>query len=146
MLSTLALIVLAASARPAPPTGQCAAVVVSSAQAPRGRTTFSARQILDVEFTASLRKKLTGNHVLSLKVYTPKGHLYQELSVPFYAGSPDGGTAKRASARLPKLATRMPVGGTSITNASLYGKWKVVPHIDGNVRSCSAATTFSIKP
>ena len=150
MLSSVVVLVLvqAAAARPVQPapTGQCGAVVVSSAQAPRARGKFSASKILDVEFVGALRRRLTGRHVLNLKVYTPKGHLYQELSVPFDSGNRVGTTSTRATGRPPKLAARLPVGGTSITNASLYGKWRVVPYLDGSLRACGVATSFSINP
>ncbi len=127
--------------------GQCAAVLVRSPEAPRARSRFSARKILDVEFGAILRKRITGPHVLNLRVYTPKGHLYQELSVPFDAGQPTGmGGAAARGKKQSWLAARLPVGGTSITTASLYGKWKVVPHLDGSLKPCGAATTFSIVP
>ena len=67
--------------------GQCAAVAVSSPQAPKGRVSFSATKILDLQLGALLRSRITGEHVLNLKVYTPKGHLYQQLDVPFRGGS-----------------------------------------------------------
>src|SRR6202008_1012118 len=54
--------------------GQCVAVAVSSPQAPKGRVSFSATKILDLQFGAILRSRIGGEHVLNLKVYTPKGH------------------------------------------------------------------------
>lgn len=158
MLMPITLLVLGQSAtvppsrppseRPAEPAaGQCAALLVSSREAPKAKGRFSARKILDVEFGAILRKRLTGPHVLNLRVYTPKGHLYQELSVPFDAGEPTGVAEVAARGeRRSRLAARLPVGGTSITTASLYGRWKVVPHLDGSLKPCGAGTTFSIVP
>jgi hypothetical protein len=153
----LTLLVLASAAAPPerppssrptePVTGQCGPVVVSSSQAPKARGKFSARKILDVELAAVLRKRMTGQHVLNLRVYTPKGHLYQELSVPFDAGHPSGvAEAAARGKKQPRLAARLPVGGTSISTASLYGRWKVVPHLDGSLKPCGAATAFSIVP
>jgi hypothetical protein len=43
-----------------------------------------------------------------------------------------------------QLTARLPVAGTSIMLSSLYGKWKVVPHLDGGLKACGKATTFSI--
>jgi hypothetical protein len=150
---------------------QCAAVAVSSLEAPARRVSFSARQILDLQFGALLRSRLTGEHVLNLRVYTPKGHLYQQLDVPFRGGSLAGAAASSESgprmrqvpgypqplpeqqlvaARTPtgqrgyQVSARLPVAGTSIMLSSLYGKWKVVPHLDGGATPCGRATSFSI--
>ena len=71
--------------------GQCLAVVVSSPQAPKRRVSFSATKILDLQFGALLRRRISGEHVLNLKVYTPKGHLYQQLDVPFRGGVASSG-------------------------------------------------------
>jgi hypothetical protein len=143
----LALFILSAAARPVEPTtGQCSSVVVASPQALRVRDRFSARRILDVEFSATLRKRISGGrHVLRFRVFTPKGHLYQELAVPFSTAEPVGVAADRGPRR-PRLTSRMPVGGTSISTASLYGRWKVVPHLDGNLQACGTGTSFTIVP
>ena len=154
------------------PAGQCAAVVVSSPEAPRQRVSFSATKILDLEFGALLRSRISGEHVLNLKVYTPKGHLYQQLDVPF-RGRATTGTASAEVASAPRMrrvdgypqplpeqelvlartptgqrayrvSTRLPVAGTSIMASSLYGKWRVVPHLDGSLKACGAAAAFSI--
>lgn len=152
--------------------GQCASVAVSSPQAPKKRVTFSATKILDLEFGAMLRSSLVGEHVLNLKVYTPRGHLYQQLDVPFRGGvtssppSPEVGTEPRmrqvegypqplpeqelvatrtsTGKRSYRVSTRLPVAGTSIMASSLYGNWKVVPHLDGNLKACGPAGAFSI--
>ena len=157
MLMPLALLLVSTAAtatRPAPPhervekvTGQCGVVTVRSPQAPHIRTErFSAGQILDVEFGTALRKRVPGAHVLNLRVYTPKGHLYQQLSVAFDGGEAVGAAAAGASPKQPRLVARLPVGGTSITNASLFGRWKVVPHLDQSPRPCGAASVFTIAP
>jgi hypothetical protein len=184
--TALALAQAAAAAPPVRPpekphgesfAGQCVAVAVSSAEAPRSRVSFSATRILDLQFGALLRSRINGEHVLNLQVYTPQGHLYQQIDVPFRGGtvSPTGGatattaseTAPRmrkvegypqplpeqelAAARTPsgqrgyRVSARLPVAGTSIMTSSLYGKWKVIPHIDGSLRACGAPTVFSIK-
>ena len=51
--------------------------------------------------------------------------------------APTGQRAYRVSAHLP-------VAGTSIMTSSLYGKWKVVPYVDGSTRACGPAAAFSI--
>jgi hypothetical protein len=150
----------------------CLAVAVSSPEAPKKRGAFSATQILDLQFGALLRKRVTGEHVINLKVYTPKGHLYQQLDVPFTGLPVTVGTGGAEAAAAPRMrrvdgypqplpeqplvavktsagrayqvTTRLPVAGTSIMTSSLYGKWKVVPHLDGNLKPCGAATAFTI--
>ena len=156
--------------------GQCVEVVVSSPEVPNRRVSFSATKILDLQLGALLRRRLSGEHVLNLKVYTPQGHLYQQLDVPFRGGavgpaagalaspSAEAGPRMRrvegypqplpeqelVAARAPsgqrgyRVSARLPVAGTSIMTSSLYGKWKVVPHLDGNLQACGAATVFSI--
>lgn len=153
--------------------GQCVGVVVSSPEAPNRRVSFSATKIVDLQFGALLRSRISGEHVLNLKVYTPKGHLYQQLDVPFRGGVVNGATnpaeatsgprmrrvegypqpmpeQELVAARTPtgqrgyRVSARLPVAGTSIMASSLYGKWKVVPHLDGSLKACGAATVFSI--
>ena len=152
--------------------GQCVAVVVTSPEAPRRRVSFSATKILDLELGALLRSRISGEHVLNLKVYTPKGHLYQQLDVPFRGGFTSGPASVETAAgprmrrvdgypqplpeqelvaahtptgqRAYRISTRLPVAGTSIMTSSLYGKWKVVPHLDGSLKACGAGAAFSI--
>jgi hypothetical protein len=168
-----AVLALAQAGAPVP-ANSCLSVAVSSAEAPRRRGgTFSATQILDLQFGAVLKSRLQGEHLLSLKVYTPNGHLYQQLDVPFRGGArraepaAAGGEAagprmrrvdgypqplveqelapvRTASGRRYQVSARLPVAGTSIMTSSLYGKWKVVPHLDGNLKPCGPATRFSI--
>jgi hypothetical protein len=114
----------------------CEVVRVVSPDTPKARGRFSATTVLDLEFRTSVKRKVAAAHRLRFRVFTPKGHLYQELIVPF-AG--DG------SARTP-IRARLPVGGTSISTSSLYGRWKVVPHLDGFTKPCAATTQFTIAP
>ena len=107
MLIFASLIALAQAATAVPPhrppaappkepfAGQCLAVAVTSAEAPRSRVSFSATKILDLQLGTMLRSRIGGEHVLNLKVYTPKGHLYEQLDVPFRGGplSAAGGSA-----------------------------------------------------
>ena len=113
----------------------CSVVAVVSPETPKAKGhRFSAGTILDVEFRTSVSRRVGGSHRLRFRVYTPKGHLYQELSVPFVANG---------SARSPVTA-RLPVGGTSITTSSLYGRWRVVPHLDDFLKPCVSPTRFTI--
>ena len=40
----------------------------------------------------------------------------------------------------------LPVAGTSIVNHSLYGRWKVLAHLDGSPIPCAPARAFWIGP
>jgi hypothetical protein len=149
----------------------CLAVAVTSPEAPKKRGSFSATKILDLQFGALMRSRLSGEHVMNLKLYTPKGHLYQQIDVPFRGGpTPVGpGTGEASGPRMRRVdgypqplpeqelvlvktsvgrgyqvQARLPVAGTSIMTSSLYGKWRVVPHLDGSLKACGKATAFSI--
>ncbi len=128
---------------------------------------FSATEILDLQFQTTLSRPLKGQHVLELKVYTPRGHLYQVLRVP--VTSPiqsvpaprrrerivDGraSTFNDPAAKVvtdepdgkPSLGATLPVGGTSIVTSSLYGRWTVTPHLDGSLEPCGPARQFRIE-
>jgi len=151
----------------------CQAVAVTSPQMPKRRGTFSATKILDLQLGTILRTRLAGDQVLNLRVYTPKGHLYQQIDVPFHGPTlMPSGAAVEAAETTPRLrhvdgypqplpeqelvpvstsagrgyqvSALLPVGGTSIMTSSLYGRWKVVPHLNGSQKACGKATLFSI--
>jgi hypothetical protein len=139
-----------------------ATLVVTSPQAPPRRpATFQATKILDVEMTAVFARALAGEHVLELKTYTPRGHLYQVLTVPFTGAS---AKARRPAFRrvrgyprpLPErvlrrgpagflVSAQMPVGGTWIVTNSLYGRWRVDAYLDDDPRPIGRAL-FTIAP
>jgi hypothetical protein len=75
---------------------------------------------------------------LRLKVYAPNGDLYDVLE----ASSPDG----RGRRRLLRGEARLPVAGSSIIHSSLYGRWRVVPFVEGAEAPCGRPRTFSIQP
>jgi hypothetical protein len=122
-------------------------------RASRRAPEFSASQILDLEFRVLLPPSLNGNHQLELKVMTPKGHLYQSLSVPFSdqnEGEQEGGRESRGrrSRRTRSLAATatLPVAGTTIVTSSLYGKWHVEAYLDGAQTVCTPPQSFVIEP
>jgi hypothetical protein len=159
---TLALVLAAApltaeepSGRFLPPTRRSECLVqVGSPEAPRRHHTFRATKILDLEFSTTLRKRVEGEHVLQLRVYTPRGFLYQTLAVPFERArdrKPEPGPARAVKARYfepepTDLTARLPVAGTSIMASALYGKWTVVPHLDGSPEPCGPGRSFVIRP
>jgi len=149
--------------------GQCVAVLVTSPEAKASSKSqiFSATKILDLELSAMLRSRLQGDHTLEMKLYTPKGHLYQVLTVPFSAASVPGGAGaprtrfvegypqplaehamtpvRHEGARRYRVSARLPVAGTSIMTSSLYGRWRVDAHLDGKLKACSSRS-FTIQP
>jgi hypothetical protein len=170
VLSTLVALGLAghAAAAPAPDAaprgGSCLALEIASPQdsSRQGRIPeFSATAILDLRFTAVLRRP-DDHGIVKLKLFTPNGYLYQTLSVPFVTdagGAPqarhvDGSSrasveqkAERASSGADyRVEGRLPVAGTLIVNEGLFGRWTVEPWLDGAAAPCLATRAFVIKP
>jgi hypothetical protein len=136
------------------------------------RRVFSARETLDLEIRARLRRAghLSGNETLRLKLYTPRGYLYQEMTLPFYrtpqskkerkrnpyeatrvvSGFPQpldvqmARNVRTGRKRYLQVTTRLPVAGTSISLGSLYGSWTVVPFLNDNAAPCGQPRTFVI--
>lgn len=108
---------------------------------------FSAAEVLDLEFqiVVPANTSLAGRP-LELKLFTPKGHLYQTLAVPAAStASGTAGTPKRRP-RYQTLTARLPVAGTTIVNNSLYGTWKAEAYLEGERTACAKARSFVIKP
>jgi hypothetical protein len=80
---------------PAPSSRTCAAVDVVAPQQRRAtmRRSFSAVHTLDLELRTRLWgvHRISGDHVLRLKLFTPRGYLYQEITVPFHRESSRSG-------------------------------------------------------
>jgi hypothetical protein len=113
----------------------CDRISVSSPDRPRVRERFSAAKTLDLQFRMRLRNADEDTHVVSFRILTPKGHLYQEIQFLHRAES-----GRRAAS----ISGRLPVAGTAIATSSLYGRWRVVPYFDGSPRPCAAASVFAI--
>jgi len=147
----------------------CDTVLVRSPQSTdrkeRFTPDFSATRILDLQLDTVLGADVQGSHLLQLRLYTPKGHLYQVLSVPFTVAASGEGrpAAKRWVDGYPQpldeqpvksirhqgsmrrgVSATLPVAGTSIMTSSLYGRWMVEPYLDD--RRCGAARAFVIGP
>jgi hypothetical protein len=122
----------------------CASVVVTSPQARPGRSSFSVTKILDLELLVQLQPLPAGPHLLELKLYTPRGHLYEVLPLTFEGTR---STKTRAGGAEPqRVVARLPVAGTSIVAASLFGRWYVDVHLDGAPQSCGIPTRFRLTP
>lgn len=129
---------------------RCSRVYVSSAEIAstrRSRPKFSAAEILDIQLKARVSRKLTGNHALEFKIYTPNGNLYQSMKLQFDASQdPQSSASARGSSRYHEVNTLLPVAGTSIVSSSMYGTWKVEAFLDGADQRCSRPRTFIIQP
>jgi hypothetical protein len=170
VLSALVALGLAGPASPAAASGEaaprmsCIAVEIVSPQdsSRQGRVPeFSASAIIDIRFTAVLRRP-DDHGLVRLKLFTPRGHLYQTLSVPFVANGAaapqarniDGSSRSTLEQRAEPAATaadyrveaRLPVAGTLIANEGLFGRWTVEPWLEGASTPCLAARAFVIKP
>lgn len=114
----------------------CAVLEIRSDQTPRRHFRFNATRILDLEFDTQLLARPQRERSLELRLYTPRGFLYQVLETKL---APGRGKARRFEARLP-------VAGTSIMASGLYGRWRVVPFLAGERERCGPARSFVIQP
>jgi hypothetical protein len=167
MFLVLAAVTSSASFSAAAAEPQCIGVTAGSA-AQRGRPVtpvFSATQVVDVDlevlFSPAAALRLTGHHVVEVKIYSPKGNLYQSISIPFSFDrnrplerrlddypepvalrTPVARTYNRS--RHYGVAVTLPVAGTPILNNSLYGLWTATAFIDGARSTCGAPMKFRI--
>ena len=116
--------------------GPCGTIAVSSAQPMLRGGVYSASKTLDISFKMVLGEVEEGAHLVTFRVFTPKGHLYQEIRVQ-HRRHPEG-------RRNAILSASFPVAGTAIHTNSIYGVWSVVPHLDDSPEPCAAATAFKI--
>jgi hypothetical protein len=140
--------------------GECGILVSSPQQPGRTRDPYSATRILDLRLAVQMRSRLSGRHVLELKVFTPHGHLYQTLTAPFTSTTPRvrwDGPPGPATEQVPQVvghgagrryevAATLPVGGTAIVSNSLYGRWRVLAYLDGSAEPCGSGAGFEIGP
>ncbi len=160
----IGLIASVASAQPPVPNA-CVAIQVSAPASthPTVGGGFSARLVEDLTISVLFPGDLKDAHILALDLTTPKGFLYQTITVPVAApGAPPTARAiegyprpvqelaPRATtvgtARFQQVDVPFPVGGTMIATGSLYGTWRVAPRLDGALKPCAPATAFTIVP
>jgi hypothetical protein len=115
----------------------CGAVSVSVAERPRAQEPFSVRKTADLQFRMRLRTRDEDAHVVSFRVLTPEGHLYQQILV---SDAPEEDDRDRAS----RVSARLPVAGTFIATSSLFGRWRVVPYLDDDTEPCAAPSVFRL--
>lgn len=80
-----------------------------------GGAQFSGGLLRDLRILVGWNN-LSGSHTLRLKLFSPDGSLYQRRSAQFTGAS---------------VETQLPVGGTWITEYSLFGAWGVEVYLDG---------------
>ncbi len=125
---------------------------------------FSAVEVLDLEILVGFEQSLTGDHLLEISLKTPNGHLYQKLVTPISSDTKRSGVLKKipgfprpspiqALSRkriegkdMETTVLSLPVGGTSIETASMYGHWSVEIFLDGQQLMCGSDVSFMIIP
>ena len=163
---SILIMAVAASSYAASPNGRCSMLLVSSPQKTNGSyaSTFSATSVIDLDFsllfTTSLSRKLPGAHVARIDVFTPKGNLYERMSVPFasskslnkarvegYRDLRDivqlSSTSYKSKGYL-RLKSTLPIAGTPVITSSLYGNWSAVAYIDKDSAPCAATAQFTV--
>jgi len=92
---------------------------------------FSARTLRDLLILVEYRSLSAGPHTQRLKLFLPDGALYQQFTTAFETPPEDGARGKgyRGPAWQP-VETRLPVGGTWITEHALYGSWRFEVYLD----------------
>jgi hypothetical protein len=100
----------------------------------RRTPSYSAARTVDLRFEATLLQDVGPGTRVELRLYTPRGHLYQLLRM---AAPVSGGSSAPWTAVLP-------VAGTAIVNSTLYGEWRVEPHLDASPQPCGRALRLRI--
>jgi hypothetical protein len=106
---------------------------------------FSAARTLDLRLGAAVRSPAAGDARVELRLYTPKGHLYQTLRASTAAPTSPGARGAEGRSAWPLEAT-LPVAGTAVVNHSLYGRWTVEPYLEGHSDPCGPSLQFWIDP
>jgi hypothetical protein len=122
---------------------------------------LSADRALDLLFDVFFDGTLIGDHVLHLRLTTPRGHHYQTLSVPIsgdtsllgaqrhlegYPFAVDVQVLEAIDATTSSAGLRLPVAGTSIVTHGLYGRWTAQAYVDQTVEPCGPSAEFVLAP
>ncbi len=118
--------------------------------------TFSAKKTLNLYINLYWPKNDT-QHIVTLKFYTPSGHLYEEKKVPISINGEGPKKLKLPGYRFPEkvlmaksspninfnvfnhkiTSIPFPIGGTYISKNRLFGIWKVKIYVDSNKSPCT---------
>jgi hypothetical protein len=125
-------------------------------------STFSARGIEDLRFEVVFLSEVRGEHLLELRLETPRGQLYESLSVPFTTERVGRGAERMVAGyprplplhqveqvRVPEgerqgvaVQASLPVAGTAIMTDGLYGSWEIQLVLDGEPMGCEVRSFF----
>jgi len=116
---------------------------------------FSAKVLRDLLVYVEYQALAPGAHTQRLQLYLPDGALYQQFTSALEAGGAGKPAAEAPPAHAPRapgaqagmeqVVTRLPVGGTWITQYSLYGTWRVEVYLD-QARTPTVQRTFVLAP
>lgn len=106
----------------------------------QGKPSFSAARTIDLSLGVELRTRRSADKGVELRLYTPKGHLYQTLAL-----NPPTATRPSHQVETAWMGT-LPVAGTAIVNHSLYGRWRVEPHLAGRPEPCGDTVSLWLAP
>ena len=124
---------------------------------------FSATQVADLEFRIVWGPGSKGAELFQLRLFTPAGHLYQAMDLPVglpgkqaeatrnLNGYPfpvpvarrEAATAEGLDAE--QVSARLPLGGSLVSTASLYGRWRAEAWPDNAPAPC-ASVVFDVTP
>jgi hypothetical protein len=148
--------------------GTCVGVALGSLQKNKGRfdATFSATQIIDLDvsvlFTNSSSSRLRGDHKAEIRLFTPRGHLYQSFLIPFTSDTSKRGKSvfvpgypqplpmqvvqpvANGNLKYLRAFTTLPVAGTPILMNSMYGTWTADAVLDDAKSPCSTRSKFTL--
>lgn len=154
-----------AAADPGGPEGLCPYLEVSTVESPTSfdQNSFSVTATSDLLVHIVFPEEFVQEHVVTLRFFTPGGHLYREIDVPVATSLGDRSAVTRRLAGYPypvrvrapeAMAVRsldvraipvaFPVGGTTIGSSSLYGSWMVKVLVDGKPTRCVQPLVFEV--
>jgi hypothetical protein len=147
-------------------TSLCPRVAVSAIDKSEGkfRRRFSATRSADLTFHVRFDRSLNEEHLVTLKVFTPNGHIYRQYDIPLASGGEKRSgrtrslpgypypvkvhatqTEKAGGRTFESVMVSFPVAGTTIVTSSLYGRWKVELFLDGDSERCGRPTFFHLE-
>jgi hypothetical protein len=103
---------------------------------------WSARRLPGLDIEMSLRAGVRARRV-ELHVLTPGGHLYQKLVAVTRPAEPP---SRGRPGPLRVATAHLPVAGTQITQRGLYGRWSLVPYLEGDLEPCGQRVSFTLAP
>jgi hypothetical protein len=106
------------------------------------KPSYSVSAVRDI-YLYTYWPRLAGEHLITLRLYSPDGHLYQRIVAPISVGEPVSPTRQvegvenpvdvqqtARAGRYEVAVVQLPVAGTWITEHRLLGKWRVEVLLD----------------